>query len=133
MKDPWGNSRATYLARGIPVPPRGAFMDQVMFELLTRERRERIVMWEYSTTAMGLFLGVPKEQLRAVIEPLKKDLASELFQRDLLIDKVRQKLVQRRDETREMRERIERLDSMSTTPIPTPAPTPAPALAQSRK
>lgn len=90
-------------------------MDRVMVEMMNRERRERITMWEYTTTAIGIFQGVSKPNLVAVINPLKKDLENELFQKDFAIDKVRRRIEQRRDETRETRLKIERLDDMSTT------------------
>lgn len=90
-------------------------MDRVMVELLGRERRERITMWEYTTTAIGLFLGVAKPNLVAVIDPLKKDLTNELFQKDFAIDKVRRQIERRRDDTRETRLKIERLDDMGVT------------------
>lgn len=115
MKDPWGNTRAAYLARGVKLPPRDSFEDQVMTEMLNRERHERIVMWEYSMAAVGLFMGLSKKDLTSVIDPLKKDLTEDVFQRNFVLDRTRRRLLQQKDETSALRQQIERLDNMART------------------
>lgn len=110
---PRGNARATYAVRGTTLPPWGTFADDAFVELLARERRERITAWELMATIIGSFLGHGAERIQQTVLPLRNAFADELFQKNYGLTSFRKKLVQRLKETKELNQKMDKLNKMA--------------------
>ena len=99
--------------RGVELPPAGSFADEVMTELVTRERHEKMATWEMLTTAVGAFLGHNTDVIKQTLRPLRKALAGEVFHTDYNADKLLAQLRRRLEEVRKTKSDLERLNNMS--------------------
>ena len=103
MNTPWGNSRATYFSRGIPLPPRGSTGDFVMQELLDRERRERLSGWELALISVGKMLGMDTQSVKGTLTQLVEAYRDEVTQRIYDMSYIQAKLMSRLIELRTAR------------------------------
>jgi len=84
-----------------------------MVEMLYRERNERLTTWEYTVSAIGLFLGVSTEKVTGLVSALRDDLKNAIFQKSYTVDRIVQELREKRKATLEMKKQLERLDHMT--------------------
>lgn len=112
MRSPRGNARATYLSRGISLPPRGTVGERVMFEMLKRERWNKTSEWEISIRAVANILGTGGEGVNQMIGTLKKTLDSKLsheyYDASTIVTQLKEKL----GELYKNKRLLRRLDSM---------------------
>lgn len=99
--------------RGVELPPAGSFADELMTELVTRERHEKMAMWEMLTSAVGAFLGHNTDVIKKTLRPLREALAGEVFHTDYNADKLLVQLRTRLGQVRKMKNDLKRLDNMS--------------------
>ena len=99
--------------RGVELPPAGSFADEVMVQLVKRERHEKMATWEMLTSAVGAFLGHNADTIKKQLRPLREALAGEVFQTDYNADKLLAQLRKRLEEVRKTKSDIERLNNMS--------------------
>lgn len=95
------------------MPAQESFTDRLMAELVTRERNERVVMWEMLTAAVGAFLGHNAEIIKRTLRPLRNALAEEVFQTGYTADTLLSSLYARLKEVRTTRHNLERLEKMT--------------------
>lgn len=101
--------------RGVGLPPQGSFADEVMTQLVIRERQEKMATWEMLTSAVGAFLGHNADTIKNVLRPLRSALAGEVFQTDYSADKLLGQLRARLEEVRKTKSDIDRLNSYTVT------------------
>jgi len=84
-----------------------------MVEMLYRERRERVAMWEYTVSAIGFFLGISTEKISNLVSTMKDELKNDVFQKSYTVDRIVQALKKKRAETQSLKKQLERLDRMT--------------------
>ncbi len=102
-----------YFIRGVELPPWGTLGEDVMQELLARERREKLTAWELMASAIGSFLGHGSERIQDVVLPLRAAYADEVFQKSYTVANLRAKIIERLAIMQEARKRMETLDDMT--------------------
>lgn len=75
MSTSWGNERAALLHRGVALHPRGTAQDEILREMVRRERREKLALARFFTQLAQFVFRVPTE----VIEPMFRDYAETVF------------------------------------------------------
>ena len=99
--------------RGVELPPAGTFADEVMTQLVERERHEKMATWEMLTTAIGAFLGHNTDSIKSILRPLRDALAGEVFHKDYDPDTLLSQLRTRLKEVRKTKSDLDRLTNMS--------------------
>lgn len=84
-----------------------------MVEMLYRERRERISMWEYTVSAIGFFLGISTEKIGQLVGVMKDELKNDIFQKSYTVDKIVQTLKKKQAAAQGLKKQLERLDRMT--------------------
>lgn len=65
--------------RGIPLPPRGSFKDEILSTLIQRERAELFARTRMEMRVMGEGLGVPSERIEAMLELYMLELSQDRY------------------------------------------------------
>lgn len=84
-----------------------------MVEMLYRERRERVAMWEYTVSAIGFFLGIPTEKVSGLVAAMCRNLEDSIFQKSYTVDRIVQALKKQQAVTKDIKKQLERLDRMT--------------------
>ena len=79
MAAPWGEARGVMALRGIPLPPRGSFKDEILAKLIQRERAELFSRTRMEMRILGDGLGVPSERVEAMLELYMLELSQDRY------------------------------------------------------
>lgn len=114
MSTSWGNERAALLHRGVALHPRGSAQDEVLREMVRRERREKLAFARLFVQVAQTAFRVPVE----VLEPMFKDYAETVIHTVYAQPPKREKTAKEK-ETATLLAKLDKL-TVSDEPLPVP-------------
>lgn len=112
MKTPRGNARAVYWARGLGLPPWGAFSDQILVEVLEREREEKIAAMKALAGVVGRFMGLEPPMVRQTVAAVMDDYTAEVHHWAYDLSYLREKIKDRLQSAQETKDTLAKVESM---------------------